>query len=87
MVQRLCLPNGTWMMDWDLGEKATFHSCAPPGITDDPNMMVDEQNFKYVSSNVVNQSVMICCFCVINLLLMLGSKITFFSLLCFFLYI
>ena len=57
MVQRLCLPNGTWMMDWDLGEKATFHSCAPPGITDDPNMMRDEQNFKYVSSNFANNSV------------------------------
>ena len=42
------------MMDWDLGEKATFHSCAPPGITDDPNMMGDEQNFKYVSSNFAN---------------------------------
>ena len=55
MVQRLCLPNGTWMMDWDLGEKATFHSCAPPGITDDPNMMVDKQNFKYVSLNVAKQ--------------------------------
>ena len=62
MVQRLCLPNGTWMMDWDLGEKATFHSCAPPGITDDPNMMVDKQNFKYVSSNVENNSVIILLF-------------------------
>ena len=46
-VQRLCLPNGTWMMDWEKGEPATYHSCTPPNGTNAQSMI--DEDMKYVS--------------------------------------